>query len=332
MKKIVTSLALAGSIMIGLPQNYTLSYDSWSQLAAFYKNKYVLVTGGCGFIGSHIVEKLVELGAHVTIIDNLATGFEKNIEKFKDKITFINASIIDPEVCNNVVAGNEIIFHLAAFISVPGSVKDPTLCHQTNVDGTYHLLNAARLCKVSRFIFSSTSAVYGPREDICRETDHLNPVSPYGATKLMGELYCKQFSLLFDVPCVMLRYFNVYGPRQNPHSAYAAVVAKFEYCLQHNEPLTIFGDGLQTRDFIPVCQIVEANLLAGIAPESEVAGQVYNIATGTSISVKELADKMRSEYPEYMHELRFAPARDGDVMHTSADCSRLHALKMIGFQ
>ncbi len=312
--------------IFSLSQNRLLNEKGWHKLQQFYTNKKVLVTGGCGFIGSHIAHTLVELGAQVTILDNLVTGFEENIAAIKDSVTFINKSIVDAEACDQAVAGNEIIFHLAAFISVPGSVKDPTLCHQTNVDGTYNLLNAARTHNISRFVLSSTSAIYGPRADVCSETDQTNPVSPYGATKLMGELYCKQFSLLFDVPCVSLRYFNVFGPRQNPHSAYAAVVAKFEYCMKNNEPITIFGDGQQTRDFIPVSQVVEANLVAGMAPKEKVSGQIFNIATGKSISVVELAEQMKQEFPEYKQETKYAESRDGDVKHTAANCGKYQSL------
>lgn len=294
----------------------------------FYKNKKVLVTGGCGFIGSHLAHKLVERGAQVTILDNLATGSVENIAHIKSHVNFIEKSIVHQKVCNDAVAGNEVIFHLAAFISVPGSIQDPQRCHATNVDGTFNLLQAARIHSAQRFVFSSTSSVYGPREDQCVETDtNLNPVSPYGATKLMGELYCKQFTLLYNVPCAMLRYFNVYGPRQNPHSQYAAVVAKFQYHMERNEPITIYGDGSQTRDFVHVDEVVHANLIAGMAQEGIVAGQVYNIGTGKSISVLELANQMKAQYPQYTAATRFEPARGGDVKHTQMSAKKYKDLK-----
>lgn len=294
----------------------------------FYKNKKVVVTGGCGFIGSHLAHKLVELGAQVTILDNLTTGSVENIADIQDKVTFIEQSIVDSHACDQAITGNEIIFHLAAFISVPGSVQDPQSCHATNVDGTFNILNAAKNHGIKRVVFSSTSSVYGPREDQCLETDtHLNPVSPYGATKLMGELYCKQFTLLYNVPCVMLRYFNVYGPRQNPHSQYAAVVAKFEYHMKRNEPITIYGDGSQTRDFVHVDEVVHANLLTGMAHKKLVAGEVFNIGTGKSISVLELAQNMKEQYPHYTGTTKFEPARDGDVQHTQMSARKYAALK-----
>jgi len=295
-----------------------------------YTNKKVLITGGCGFIGSHLAHKLVDLGAQVTILDNLATGSIDNIADIQDKVTFIEQSIVDTNACDKAVAGNEIIFHLAAFISVPGSVQDPQSCHATNVDGTFNILNAAKKHGIKRVVFSSTSSVYGPREDQCLETDtHLNPVSPYGATKLMGELYCKQFTLLYNLPCVMLRYFNVYGPRQNPHSQYAAVVAKFEYHMKRNEPITIYGDGSQTRDFVHVDEVVHANLLTGMAQEKLVAGEVFNIGTGKSISVLELANQMKEQYPHYTGVTKFEPARDGDVPHTQMSAKKYEELKRL---
>ena len=294
----------------------------------FYHNKKILVTGGCGFIGSHIVEKLIEFGAQVTILDNLVSGSIDNIANVKNKVKLFKKSIVDYAACDKAVAGNEIIFHLAAYTSVPGSVADPQLCHGTNVNGTFNLLYAARKHEIKRFVFSSTSAVYGPREDECKESDtHLNPISPYGATKLMGELYCHQFSLLFGVPCVMLRYFNVFGPRQNPHSQYAAVIAKFNYLLERNEPLTIFGDGSQTRDFVHVKEVAEANLLVGMTEQLLVNREVFNIGTGKSISVIELAEHMKKQYPTYTGAIQFAPARDGDVPHTQMNAKKFNGLK-----
>ncbi len=306
----------------------SLSKEASMKLKHFYEQKSVLVTGGCGFIGSHVAQELVKLGAHVTIIDDLSTGFEKNIAEFRDSVRFIQKSIVDADACNEAVAGSEIIFHLAAYTSVPGSVANPQLCHEINVDGTFNLLHAAHKHHVKRFVFSSTSSVYGPREDTCYESDtHLNPISPYGTTKLIGELYCDQFSLLFQVPCVMLRYFNVFGPRQNPDSQYAAVVAKFKQKMERNEPIIIFGDGLQTRDFIHVSAVAEANLIAGMAPEAIVNRQRYNIGTGTSISVLELAADMKRHYPQYTRETMYEEARDGDVRHTQMSAQKFRSLK-----
>ncbi len=330
MKQLILLALLTSNVISAITLDYTSSLTSEMQMnmKQFYHNKNVLVTGGCGFIGSHIAEKLVTLGAKVTIIDDLSTGTEQNIESFKHKVNLIQKSIVDPRACEQAVAGTEIIFHLAAFTSVPGSVQDPTLCHRINVNGTFNLLQAAKQQSVKRFVLSSTSAIYGPREDQCLETDlHLNPISPYGATKLMGELYCKQFSLLFDVPCVMLRYFNVFGPRQNPHSQYAAVIAKFKHLMERNESITIFGTGQQTRDFIHVKQVAEANLIAGMAPQKLVDREIFNIGTGKSISLLELLEEMKKKYPTFTAATRFAPARDGDVLHTQMSAEKFNGLK-----
>lgn len=330
MKQFYLLALLTSNVISAITLDYTstLSPEMQMNIKQFYQNKNVLVTGGCGFIGSHIAEKLVAVGANVKIIDDLSTGTEDNIQSFKHKVNLIQKSIVDPRACEQAVGGTEIIFHLAAFTSVPGSVQDPTLCHTINVNGTFNLLQAARQHNVKRFVLSSTSAIYGPREDCCFETDlHLNPISPYGATKLMGELYCKQFSLLFNVPCVMLRYFNVFGQRQNPHSQYAAVIAKFKYLMERNESITIFGTGEQTRDFIHVHEVAEANLIAGMAPQKLVDRETFNIGTGKSISVLELLKDMKKEYPTFTAATRFAPARDGDVLHTQMSAEKFNGLK-----
>lgn len=304
------------------PKEISMKFES------FYHDKKVLITGGCGFIGSHLAQKLVELGARVTIIDDLSTGSLENIQSFKKNVTLIQETIANQDACHRAVKNNDIIFHCAAFISVPGSVKDPVTCHNVNVNGTFNLLEAARHYGIQRFVFSSTSAVYGPCERTCLESDlHLDPISPYGATKLMGELYCKQFALLFGIPCVMLRYFNVYGPRQNPHSQYAAVIAKFQYHMERNEPITIFGDGTQTRDFVHVDHVVEANLLVGMAPKELINGHCYNIGTGRSMSLLELVEEMKKAFPRYTGAIQFKPPRDGDVKHTKMSAEKFQTLK-----
>lgn len=191
----------------------------------FYTETPVLVTGGCGFIGSCVAKKLVALGADVSIIDNLSTGRLDNIETIKDNITFIKETITNFDTCLNITKGKKIIFHLAAFISVPESIKKPYQCHDINIQGTVNLLEAARRNNVNTFVFSSSAAVYGQREGICSEVSTTAPTSPYGFSKLIGELYCKQYAHVFDMNTVILRYFNVYGAGQNPNGPYAAVVA-----------------------------------------------------------------------------------------------------------
>jgi len=296
------------------------------KLADRYRNVPVLVTGGCGFIGSHIVERLVGYGAQVTVLDDCSTGNEQNIAPFNNKIRYIRGSVADMQTCLEAAHGAQIIFHLGAFISVPQSLEQPDVCYRNNIDGTAHLLEAARCCGVPRFVFSSSAAVYGPQAGVCRESMPCAPESPYGYSKWIGELLCQQYTRCFGLKTVCLRYFNVYGDRQNPDGAYAAVVAKFKHQMQHNLPITIFGDGLQTRDFVPVARVVDANLQLALLDDSLMLGQVFNIATGTSITLLELIDILKKEFPNYTGAIQFAPARPGDIQHSAADCSTYQAL------
>ncbi len=288
----------------------------------FYADKKVLVTGGCGFIGSHLVEHLVELGAQVTVLDDLSGGNLNNIENVKDRINFVCDTIVNYDVCSAVAQDKEVIFHLAALVSVPESIEKPRLCHKVNVDGTFNLLEAARINGIGRFIYSSSAAIYGNREDRCQEIMPANPLSPYGFSKYIGEQYCREYALLYGIRTGVLRYFNVYGPRQNPNGAYAAVYAVFEKCMRTDQPITIYGDGQQSRDFISVDQVVEANLIMGMQSEEKLDGQPFNIATGTSITLLEMIEQLRKIYPDYNQEIRFMPARPGDIKHSSADNSK----------
>lgn len=297
------------------------------QMQSFYQHKHIVVTGGCGFIGSHVAQALIELGAQVTIIDNLITGREENIAAYKNQITFIKGSITDFDLCVQTTKNADLIFHLAAFISVPQSVEKPLECHNTNVNGTANLLEAARINNVPRFIFSSSASVYGDTQEPCSEKTPFNPQSPYAWSKLIGEHYCKQYTDLFGVHTISMRYFNVYGARQNPHAPYAAAVALFKYRMDRNEPITFFGDGMQTRDFVPVETVAETNLLLGMLPKSYLNGDVYNVATGKSINLFELFDLIKPAYPAYNIPIQFAPARNGDVRHAIADCNKLAQLK-----
>lgn len=292
----------------------------------FYTNKKVLVTGGCGFIGSHVAEKLVNLGAHVTILDDLSTGSLENIHTIQDKVTFMHASITDKESCLQATRNQDVIFHLAAFISVPDSIQNPMQCHEINVDGTNNLLEAARANGVERFVFSSSAAVYGTRDSACVETDPCNPESPYGLSKLVGELYCQQYAKTYGLKTVCLRYFNVWGPRQNPNGAYAGVVAKFTEQMKKNAPITIFGDGSQTRDFVPVETIAYANIFLGSMAHT-VSGNVFNIATGKSATLLDLIDQLKVMYPDYQQPVQFAPARAGDIQCSIANNAKFAALQ-----
>jgi len=301
---------------------HAIKKERLEKMKHFYKDLPVLVTGGAGFIGSHITEKLVELGANVTIIDNLSTGNIENLKNIKHKITFIEKNIIDMDACLEATKGKAVIFHLAAFISVPESMEHPARCHQVNVDGTFNILNAAHIQKVERFVFSSSSAVYGTVEGVCKEDMPPNPESPYGTSKLIGEYYCKQFAQNFGLKTIALRYFNVFGEKQNPNGAYAAVVAKFQDLMRQNKPLTIFGDGQQTRDFIPVDDVVEANLTVAMLDEQQMNGKIFNVATGKSVNLLQLIDILKKDFPTYDLSPVFKPARSGDIKHSSADCSR----------
>jgi UDP-glucose 4-epimerase len=290
------------------------------ELHTFYNKKRVLVTGGCGFIGSHLAEKLVELGARVTILDNLSTGSFDNIKHIQHQVSFLEHDITNSAHCVTAVKNNPIIFHLAAFISVPESIEKPQACFDINITGTQNLLEAARLQKSHTLVFSSSAAVYGPYEGQCSESLPCKPSSPYGTSKRIGELLCMQYRTNYNLATVALRYFNVWGARQNPHGPYAGAMARFNYNMLHNLPITIFGDGSQTRDFIPVSQIIDANLNLGMRAKNLVTRDpIFNIATGKSISILKLLDQLKKQYPQYTGTISFLPARPGDIQHSSAN-------------
>lgn len=283
------------------------------------KDKKILVTGGAGFIGSHIVDKLVDQGAKITVIDNLSTGNIKNIEPHLDKIEFINGDITNYLDTDKVCKDKEIVFHLAAKTSVPESEIETKLYHEVNVTGTINLLEAAKKNNVKKFIFSSSSAVYGNNE-YCSEDDSCNPTSIYGITKYICEVYCKHYSKYFDTAC--LRYFNVYGARQVETGENAGVVAKFKNMMRSNSKIKIFGNGMQTRDFVPVEFVADANIMA-----TRVTGfEAVNIASGKSITLIELFSELKKTFPEYNLEPEFMPARSGDILNSKADCKKMKAM------
>ncbi len=290
----------------------------------WYKDKRVLVTGGAGFIGSHLVHKLVKLGSTVSVLDNLSTGSLDNVKELRDEIIFIRGDVTHLQTCIEAARNVDVIFHLAAFISVPLSVKDPDACHKVNVVGTHNICYAAEKNHVHSLIFSSSSAVYGQRNSLCYEDDSLSPQSPYAVSKREGELLCKQLSLRSSISAASLRYFNVYGPRQNPEGHYAAVVAKFMNNLKHGKPIVMYGDGHQTRDFIHVSKVVEANLKVGARPK--INGEVFNVATGRSVDLHELLHNLERETGLTHVAVEYQPAREGDIVHSSASCEKLTQL------
>jgi len=288
-----------------------------------YSLSRVLVTGGAGFIGSHLVEKLIELGAYVTVLDNLSTGRLQNLEKVLNRINFIEGDIQDLATCMQATKDIDFIFHLAAFVSVPDSVNNPEACYQDNIVGTLNILQSAQSHGVKRIVFSSSSAVYGTFEGKCSENTPCNPTSPYGHSKFIGELLCKRFTQTSNLSTVILRYFNVFGERQNPNGPYAAVVAQFKECMKNNQPIPIFGDGLQTRDFVSVWSVVNANVATGSLPIGNSSFEIFNVGSGKSITLLELVEQLKKEFPSFNAGITFLPGRKGDIKTSYADCSKL---------
>ncbi|OGB97443.1 hypothetical protein A3F06_02920 [candidate division TM6 bacterium RIFCSPHIGHO2_12_FULL_36_22] len=292
----------------------------------YFERKKVLVTGGAGFIGSHLSEKLVNLGAKVTICDNFSTGKLENLETIKNDITLIEGNVTDKQICHTASKQQNVIFHCAALVSVPLSMEDPSRCFEDNITGLFNVLESARENKVNKLIFSSSSAVYGPQEESCFEEMAPNPISFYGTSKLVGERLCNSYANYFNVATICLRYFNVYGPRQSHEGPYAGVIAKFREQMRNNKPITIYGDGKQTRDFIPVSEVVRANLLLATLPREHLSGQPVNIASNKTLSLLELYERLKKEFPEYNQKINFMPARDGDIKHSKAMCKRFDSL------
>jgi len=226
------------------------------------------------------------------------------------------ADVRSPYSCLKATENKDLVFHLAAFISVPESIKNPDLCHKINIDGTRNVLEGCRKNNVKTFIYSSSSAVYGNKNDVCSENDPLNPQSPYAESKRASELLCQEYAVTHGLNTGILRYFNVYGQRQNPNGPYAAVVARFTQQLKNGEPLTIFGDGSQTRDFIHVSHVAQANL--NIGAKDGLRGEVLNIGTGKSINLLELVDQLEKELDTKLTAINFLPAREGDILHSQA--------------
>lgn len=288
-----------------------------------------LVTGGAGFIGSNIVERLVAQGETVRILDNFATGRRENLRDFEGKATLIEGDLCDLPTVQTATAGVDYVLHQAAIPSVPRSVKDPIGSNRANVDGTLNLLVAARDAGVKRLVFAASSSAYGNTRRLPKvETIRPDPLSPYAAAKLVGEYYCKIFTEVFGFETISLRYFNVFGPRQDPTSQYAAVIPLFITAMLRGQQPTIFGDGEQSRDFTFVENVVHANLLATKAPK-KACGQVLNTACGDRKTLNQLVAILNELLGTNIKPV-YAPPRAGDVLHSHADIRR--AQKLLGYQ
>jgi UDP-glucose 4-epimerase len=286
------------------------------------------VTGGAGFIGSHLAGALVERGDRVRILDNLSTGSRTNIGHLFPDVEFLLADLTDPAAVSEAVRGVEVVFHQAALASVPASVAAPLETHRVCATGTLLLLDACRRAGVRRVVYAASSSCYGNQPDMPKTESHpLQALSPYAAAKLAGELYCEAFAACYELETVRLRYFNVFGPKQPPDSPYSAVIPLFVDALLKGKRPTIFGDGAQSRDFVYVENVVQANLLAAAAPG--VSGRVYNVGCGRALSILELLQAICGLLGKPFDPL-FAPPRQGDVKHSWADISA--ARRDLGFQ
>jgi UDP-N-acetylglucosamine/UDP-N-acetyl-alpha-D-glucosaminouronate 4-epimerase len=303
-----------------------------------------LVTGSAGFIGSHLLEALLRLGQHVVSLDNLATGHRHNLDTVRDAVgqdawrrhTWIEADIVDLAACRRACTGVDIVLHEAALGSVPRSLEDPLQTHATNATGFLNMLIAARDAGVTRFVYAASSSTYGDHAGLPKVEDTIgSPLSPYAVTKLVDELYADVFHRCYGTTTVGLRYFNVFGARQDPEGAYAAVIPRWVDCMLRGLPVVIHGDGETTRDFCPVANIVQANLLAATATRSEALDQIYNIAVGGRMSLNDLhamlCDLVGERHPA-LHKVPpiYDDFRPGDVRHSQADIAK--ASRLLGYQ
>ncbi len=276
-----------------------------------------LVTGGAGFIGSHIAETLIRRGDRVRVLDNLSTGHLSNLDGFRDRIEFIEGDVTDAKIVARTMEGVDCVFHEAALASVPASIERPLDSHAACATGVVTVLDAARRAGVRRVVYAASSAAYGDQPTSSkRETDLPNPLSPYAAAKLAGELYCQAFWTSFGLETVAIRYFNVFGPRQDPNSQYSAVIPLWITAMLSGQQPVIYGDGRQSRDFSFVANVVHANLLA--ADAADVAGRTINAADGRSIDLLTLLDVLNRLLGTKV-KAQFAPSRAGDVRESQAD-------------
>lgn len=281
-----------------------------------------LITGIGGFIGSTIARALLARGCQVRGIDNFSTGKRENVAEIFDRIQFREADILDPNAMREVCRGVDFVFHEAAIPSVPKSVQDPLGSNQANIDGTVNVLIAARDAKVRRVIYAGSSSAYGDTPTLPKHEEMKpDPISPYAVAKLASEHYMTSFYRCYGLETVSLRYFNIFGPRQDPSSPYSGVLAKFITLMLKGQQPTIFGDGKQSRDFTYVENAVAANLLACDAPTAQVAGKVFNVATARRVTLNETFQILR-KITGYSGEPKYGPEREGDIKHSFADISR----------
>jgi len=286
--------------------------------------KIYLVTGGAGFIGSHLVEALVKRGDRVRVFDNLMTGKMANLAQVAGKIDFIEGDIRDFQAIRQALTGVEVVFHEAAIPSVPRSINEPILNHDINVNGTFNVLLAAHETGVRRVIYAASSSAYGEIGTGAKQEEQLpDPLSPYAVAKLVGEYYCQVFTRVYRLETVALRYFNVFGPRQDPTSPYSGVISKFMTALLDGQPPVIFGDGEQSRDFTYVANVVDANLRAAEAPETP--GKVINLGIGARTTLNQLLAQIQKIAGTDLKP-KYEPPRAGDVRHSLADIKRAESI------
>lgn len=289
----------------------------------------VLVTGGAGFIGSHIAAALLAQGARVRVLDDLTTGHRENIEEIGGDLDFVEGSVADEQLLGKVLNGVEVVFHEAAIPSVPRSVEEPRQTHVASVDGTFSLLVAARDAKVRRVVYAASSSAYGDQPTLPKVENMLpDPLSPYAVAKLVGEYYCQVFTRVYGLETVSLRYFNVFGPRQDPGSQYSGVVSRFISTLLSDERPVIYGDGEQSRDFTYIDNVVFANLRA--AESKEASGKVINVANGERITLNQLLSELKELTGKEDVTAEYLEPRVGDVRHSLADITL--AKEFLGYE
>ncbi len=288
-----------------------------------------LVTGGAGFIGSHIASALTRAGARVRVIDDLSTGYRENLDEIGGDVDFVHASLADEDALRRALEDVELVFHEAAIPSVPRSVEDPRQTHIASVDSTFSLLMAAREKKVRRIVYAASSSAYGDKPSLPKVEDMLpEPLSPYAVAKLVGEYYAQVFTRVYGLETLSLRYFNVFGPRQDPSSQYSGVISRFISDLLSGQQPVIYGDGEQTRDFTYIDNVVDANLKA--AETAKGIGQIINVANGERITLNQLLKALKEITGKEDVEVDYQAPRAGDVKHSLADITR--AREFLGFE